>query len=257
MIHFSLINTANAAYNCVDRNGGATGCQSNDVSFERVSGFTVYDEMAEPPCNCNCGGDTGHACPTNTVEEDNWVATNVHASVDCATVTTPIADPRPISCWAPHDGPLMKIGVVFGACLGSEDNVQISITVDLGVSNRRYDVAMYINTIGGNALLDQTDGACEIVTMTDDTYGDVTVRTTGEGTDGDGCADFAAGTGTLSDFGFAPIVLRCADTYNPDSTTEGDNLLDFDVAVVWDNQANSGNCDIENGILPLPGSNPK
>ena len=256
ILPFSLINTAGAAYNCVERNGGATGCQSNDVTFHRVSGFEVYDEMAEPPCNCNCGGDTGYACPT-TEEEVTWVATNGHASVDCASVTTPITDPRPISCWAPFGGGLQKIGVVFGACLGSDDNVHISITVDLGVSNRRYDVAMYINTIGGNALLDQTDGACEIVTMTDGAYGDVTVRTTGDGTDGDGCADFAVGTGTLSDFAFAPIVLRCADNYNPDSTTVGDNLLDFDVAVVWDNQADSSNCDIDNGILPLPGSNPK
>ena len=257
ILPFSLISTADAVEsNCVDRNGGATGCQSNDVRFDRVAGFEVFDSLADPPCNCNCGGDTGYDCPT-TAEEATWVATNGHASVDCASVTTPIADPRPISCWAPFGGPLQKTGVVFGACLGSDDNVKVAITVDLAVKNVRYDVAMYINTVGGNALLDQTDGACEIVTMTNGTYGDVTVSYDGAGADGDACADFAAGSGTLSDYAFAPITLRCADNYNPDSTTVGDNLLDFDVAIVWDINDDSTNCDIDSGIFPVPGSNPK
>jgi hypothetical protein len=250
ILPFSLISTADATYNCVAENGGRTGCSSQDVSFDRVAGFEVFDSLADPPCNCNCGGDTGYDCPT-TAEEATWVATNGHASVDCASVTTPI------SCWAPFGGGLQKIGVVFGACLGSDDNVQVAITVDLGVKNARWDVAMYINTIGGSALIDTTEGACEIVTMRNGTYGDITVSYDEAGADGDACADFAAGSGTLSDYAFAPITLRCADHYNPDSTTVGDNLLDFDVAIVWDNQGDSSNCDVENGILPLPSTNSK
>eukprot|EP00986_Skeletonema_menzelii_P003768 scaffold1206_cov105-Skeletonema_menzelii.AAC.3 len=97
--------------------------------------------------------------------------------------------------------------------------------------------------------------------MTDGTYGDVTVATTGVGTDGDGCPDFASGSGTLSGFAFDTITLRCADNFNDasPSSTVGDNLLDFDIAVVWDQSADSTNCDFESDPpkLPIPGSNPK
>ena len=154
-------------------------------------------------------------------------------AVECSGLTTPI------SCWAPNDGPLQPTGVVFGACLGSDDNVNVALTVDLTVGALRYDVAMYINLDGGSAL---AGAECAIVPMKDGPYGDVTVATTGEGTDNDGCPDFTT-KGTLTNFAFAAITLKCADTYSPGSSNPqaSDGLLDFDIAISW--QQNAGyNC---------------
>jgi len=228
------------AYGCMNEiyGGKGVGCTANDVSFHRVAGFEVFDPLAEPPCNCNCGGDTGVLC-------DPW--SEAHPAVDCSGLTTPI------SCWAPNDGPLQPTGVVFGACLGSDDNVNVALTVDLTVGALRYDVAMYINLDGGSAI---AGAECAIVPMEDGPYGDVTVATTGEGTDGDGCADFIT-KGTLTNFAFAAITLRCADTYSPGSnnTQASDGLLDFDIAISWQQKAGD-NCDFDTSPpkLPAPGA---
>ncbi len=227
------------AYECMDAVfGKTTNCNANDVKFDSIAGIQVNDPpSATSPCNCNCGGDTGVTC-------SGWSETE--AAVDCDSITTPI------SCWAPDDGTLQPIGVIFGACLGSDDNVTVTISVDLTVTTTRYDVAMYINLNGGSA---RTGTECAILPMVDGTYGQVTVATTGSGTDNDGCPDFTS-TGTLTNFEFAPITLQCSDLYSSSSSTdESDGLLDFDIAISWD-QNHKTECNFDGNVanLPKPGT---
>ena len=239
---------------CIDANfGQQSTCTAQDIKFKQIRDFQVNDSLADPPCNCNCNGDTGVDC-------SSWQHATI-ADVDCDGLATPI------SCWAPYGEGLMEEGTVFGACLGSDDNVNVALTVDLTVSTARYDVAMYINTDGGSA---RSGAECAIVPMVDGTYGTgntaVIVATSGAGTDGDQdgdgfvgdtCPDFTT-KGELENFAFAAITLKCADTY---STTLGQSngLLDFDVAMSWQQNANE-NCDFDPNTaynLPVPGSKPK
>ena len=239
---------------CIDANfGRQSTCTAQDIKFKQIRDFQVNDSLADPPCNCNCNGDTGVDC-------SSWQHATI-ADVDCDGLATPI------SCWAPYGEGLMEEGTVFGACLGSDDNVNVALTVDLTVSTARYDVAMYINTDGGSA---RSGAECAIVPMVDGTYGTgntaVIVATSGAGTDGDQdgdgfvgdtCPDFTT-KGELENFAFAAITLKCADTY---STTLGQSngLLDFDVAMSWQQNANE-NCDFDPNTaynLPVPGSKPK
>jgi len=114
------VNAITTTYGCMEKVSNltlSTGCTAQDVKFERVSGFTVSDALAQT-CNCNCGGNTGKLCA------DVNVGTEGYAAVDCDTT------PDPVSCWSP-DGTLFGVGMVFGACLGADDNVQIALTVDL------------------------------------------------------------------------------------------------------------------------------
>ena len=85
---------------------------------------------------------------------------------------------------------------------------------------------MYINLDGGSAT---TGAECAIVTMMDGTYGDITVATTGEGTDEDFCPDFTlSGAGDLTNFALEAITLSCADKYSASSNAPGsDGLTGF------------------------------
>jgi hypothetical protein len=198
------------------------------------------------------------------------VGTEGYAAVDCDTT------PDPVSCWSP-DGTLFGVGMVFGACLGADDNVEIALTVDLlgellpgrghcmtimdhahmlfysliippalsylyPVGSTKYDAAMYINLDGGSAI---SGNECAIVPMVAGTYGDVTIAET----DGDGCPDFSS-SGQLTDFPFDTITLACADN-------DGNGKLDFDVAVSWDQSADA-NCAMDGSYaLPAPGTKAK
>jgi hypothetical protein len=114
------VNAITATYGCMETVSGlplSSGCTAQDVKFERVSGFTVSDALAQT-CNCNCGGNTGKVCA-------EWNAvTEGYAAADCDNTSDPV------SCWSP-DGTLFGVGMVFGACLGADDNVEIALTVDL------------------------------------------------------------------------------------------------------------------------------
>jgi hypothetical protein len=227
------------AYQCMNAVfGGTTNCNANDVKFDSLAGFRVFDSMADPPCNCNCGGSSGVACtPWN----------QARAAVDCSGLAAGV---QQISCWAPYNGPLQPIGTVFGACLGSDDNVNVALKVNLLVGTARYDVALYINNDGGSAT---TGGQCSILPMSVGTYGTVTVATTGTDTDGDACPDFTT-TGTLTNFEFPPITLKCADQFSTTGSPNG--LLDFDVGVSWQQTA-LNNCDFSTNNLPKPGTSSK
>lgn len=114
------VSATTTTYGCMETVSGldlSSGCTAQDVKFERVSGFTVSDTLAQT-CNCNCGGNTGKVCAEWNAETEGYAAANCDATSD------------PVSCWSP-DGTLFGVGMVFGACLGADDNVQIALTVDL------------------------------------------------------------------------------------------------------------------------------
>lgn len=114
------VSATTTTYGCMQTVSGlnlSSGCTAQDVKFERVSGFTVSDTLAQT-CNCNCGGSTGKVCAEWNAETEGY------AAINCDTT------PDPVSCWSP-DGTLFGAGMVFGACLGADDNVQIALTVDL------------------------------------------------------------------------------------------------------------------------------
>ena len=87
-------------------------------SFLLLSGFTAYDYLAEPPCNCR----------------------------SCSDVSCPACDPRnpsDIECSG------MPQGTVYGACLGTDDNIDLAVKVDFVASGDVKDVGMYISLDGG------------------------------------------------------------------------------------------------------------
>lgn len=114
------VSATTTTYGCMETVSGlslSSGCTAQDVKFERVSGFTVADALAQT-CNCNCGGNTGKVCAEWNAAAEGYAAADCDATSD------------PVSCWSP-DGTLFGVGMVFGACLGADDNVQIALTVDL------------------------------------------------------------------------------------------------------------------------------
>ena len=70
-------------------------CTANDFDFGGVTGFVVYDALAQDPCNCNCW----------TTDECNALGAN---AVDCRN------EASPINCGN------FDIDTVFGACLGKD-----------------------------------------------------------------------------------------------------------------------------------------
>jgi hypothetical protein len=76
----NLLTTTNAqTNNCMkDISGGNPSCTAQDFEFRGVTGFVVYDQLAQPPCNCNCWGGTD--CST-VVSPDG--------PVDCTALTSP------------------------------------------------------------------------------------------------------------------------------------------------------------------------
>ena len=183
-----------ATSNCMEDLAGKVGCTANDVKFDAITGFTVFDSLS---------------------------------------YTDPIS------------------GIVYGACLGNDDNVRVSFTMNLTVSTDRYDFGMYINTVGGNALTGVGPNDCTVVGLKAGTYGGVTVKELE--TNSDKCLDVDApqGGAVLKDFPFAPITLACSDT-------NGDGLLDFDIAISFDNNDGGYYCDINDPLKPpLPGASSK
>jgi hypothetical protein len=186
--------------NCMeDIHGGNPSCTAQDFEFRGVTGFIVYDKLAQPPCNCNCWG---------TADCDTVVS--LDGPVDCTwtNITSPI------------DCGEFDIGTVFGACLGNDDNVNVSLTVDFYAKNAVEDVGLYVSTGSNDALT----GQCTIAALTPGTYGDVTVSETS--TPANSCPD-VTGSGVLTGFPLNHLIFPCLDA-NP-----VDNYLDFDIALVF------------------------
>ena len=99
------------------------GCTSQDVKFQSLAGYQVYDSQA---ATCNCDGADG-TCNEGTC--------NVCTGLDLDEV----------SCELP-DGTKLPHETVIGACLGVDDNVNVSIAFNIDVATERYDIGMYIAT---------------------------------------------------------------------------------------------------------------
>ena len=111
--------------NCMwdEFNGGtypSSPCTAATVEFDGVTGVTAHDLATQDPCNCDCS-DT---CPT---------CVSLGASA--------------ISC-SQGENP-MPLGTMFGACLGSDDNIMLSINIDVTIKNAVEDLGLYIAKDGG------------------------------------------------------------------------------------------------------------
>ena len=181
----------------LDVASGNPSCTAQDFEFVGVTGFVVYDKLKQDPCNCNCWG-----------------------AGDCSTVVSPDG---PVDCTivgSPIDCGEFDIGTVFGACLGNDDNVDLSLTVEFNAKNAVEDVGVYMS-IGSNSAL---NGQCIVAGLTPGTYGGVVVGETSSPPNQ--CPDIT-GSGLLTNYPLDNLVFPCVDV-NP-----VDNYLDFDIALVF------------------------
>ena len=169
-------------------------CSASDFSFSEVNGFVVYDKLSQDPCNCNCWNDA-----------------------ECAAKTTPV-DCRPLG--SPISCGEFDIGTVFGACLGNDDNVNVSLTVSFSSNGATSDVGLYMS-VGSNSAL---SGQCLVTVLSPGTYA------TSEGgsiqvveNNGNNCPDIV-GSGTLINYPINNIIFPCYDG-------SADGYLDFDLAL--------------------------
>jgi len=185
------------ADNCLKDIAGNPSCTANDFEFRGVTGFEVFDKLAQDPCNCNCWG-----------------------AADCSTV---VSSDGPVDCTilgSPIDCAEFDIGTVFGACLGNDDNVDVSLTVEFYAKNAVEDVGLYMSTGSNDAL----NGQCIIAALSPGTYGGVTVSE--QSSPPNQCPDIT-GSGVLTCYPLNNLVFPCVDA-NP-----VDNYLDFDIALVF------------------------
>ena len=124
------------------------------------------------------------------------------------------------------------------------------MNVNFLVSNKRFDVGLYINTNGGSALNGDT---CLLSGLVNGTYGDVTVREVESDAPNpapDNCFDLAT-TGLMKDYPFSALTLSCTDS-------NGDGLLDFSIGTVWSVKKGDYDCDINiDTQRPVASSSPK
>ena len=121
-------------------------------------------------------------------------------------------------------------GTVFGACRGNDDYINVSFTVDFSTSGQKYDLGMYIAVDGNTALT----GRCDISSLQAGTYGGITVAEIENPPDK--CLDIDI-AGTVTNYPFAPLTLRCFDS----EPTDG--FMDFDIGIVWGGRGESY-CDV-------------
>lgn len=181
----------------------AISCSAQNIKFQSLAGIDVHDRLA---MRCNCGGAAG-SCSGGT---------------NCAACDA--SNPSAVSCAV--DGKILKNGTYLGACLGNDDNVNVSLAFNIGVSNSGDDLGLYLATDGGSVL--STTSHCYVAPLTAGVYDSGKVNITY--TDSDQCLDIK-GSGTLTNYYFSPIVMKCADL-------GGNSYLDFDVGVSWENTAN-------------------
>ena len=154
------------------------------------------------------------------------------------------------------------LGTVFGACLGIDDVVEVSFTVNVEVSSAQSDVGLYINLNGGDAAFGDTSlgtspvyspGVNDVCTVAQLTEIGFELIVGHDLTDNDECLDFI-GSGNLINYPFQRLVLGCSDT-------NGDGLLDFNVAASFSQNAAAdcsfNNTNINNWGPPIPGTRSK
>lgn len=165
-------------------------CGANNGNVLTVSSLEVFDHGAYS-CNCN-GGPATPSCSGGT-------------TLDCRG---------------------KPLGTFFLGCTGTDDTVEVRFNANIQFTATDYDVAFYINTIGGSAVT-ATGGGCLIqgLSQTDGDTGASYPQVSPS--DGDACLDVTtAATVTLQSHPFPKMTLKCRDTDN-------DGLLDFSVALTF------------------------
>ncbi len=118
-----------------------------------------------------------------------------------------------------------KIGTYFGVCTTGETSVTVSFVANIQILNAEYDVALYINTEGGNA---STGTGCVIkgLQQTAPTPSPLVGNAQGSPTT-NVCFDLLD-AGNLINYPFPDLTLKCADS-------DDDEYLDFSVGVSFSN----------------------
>ena len=112
----------------------------------------------------------------------------------------------------PHGMLYYPNSTVFGACLGSDDSVDLSITVNLKAKNTMTDIGMYIAVDGGNAM----EGDCIVSLLANGTYTSGADSVTIGDNDGNSCPDVTSvsGSGLLEDYLLSNLIFQCQDSDN-------------------------------------------
>jgi hypothetical protein len=173
------------------------GCTSNALEIISTTILDVFDAGAY---KCNCNGAVGD--PTTPC------AGGVETPLDCKG---------------------KALGTYFGGCRGTDDTVEVRFSTNIKIKGAENDVALYINTQGGDGVYG--DGGCIIqgLSPTDDSGNAYSIV---GNNDGDSCLD-ASATGDLLNHPFQKMTLKCTDSNN-------DGFLDVSFGVSF--VQNVGEC---------------
>ncbi len=168
-------------------------CTTNSLKIQDVNIIKVSDPAGAYKCNCN----------------------GVDGLPHCNEAMLPL------------DCQGKKIDTYFGVCTdGAGDTVTVTFAANIQISNAEYDVALYINTEGGNASTGSSGCVIEGLQQTVPIPSPLIGNAPGSSPT-DECLDLL-GAGNLVDYPFPELTLSCTDSDN-------DEYLDFSVGVSFSN----------------------
>jgi hypothetical protein len=147
-----------------------------------------------------------------------------------STTILEVFDAGAYKCTGPSDCQNKPIGTYFGACRGkNDDTVELRFSTNIKIKGAENDVALYINTQGGDGVYG--NGGCIIQGLSPTDDNGTAYSIVGNG-DGDSCLD-ATATGDLLNHPFQKMTLNCTDSDN-------DGFLDVSFGVSF--VQNVGEC---------------
>ncbi|KAL7425720.1 hypothetical protein ACHAXH_000105, partial [Discostella pseudostelligera] len=168
------------------------------------------------------GGNSALSCSSQALEVKSITILDIddpdayECNCNVGDPTTPCSEAIP-----PLDCQGKPIGTYFSGCTGNGDTVQVLFKANIEIKNDEYDLALYINTKGGNVKTDPGE-SCVVQSLSQfDASGSPYPLVVNK--DSDSCLD-AGGKGLLIDHPFPPLTLNCNDANN-------DGLLDFSLGV--------------------------
>ncbi len=168
-------------------------CTTNSLKIQDVTVIDVSDPSGAYECNCN--GEDGL--------------------------------PHCNEFMPPLDCERKKLGTWMGVCeYGASDTVTVTFAATLQISNEEYDVALYINTEGGNASTGPGECVIQGLQQTAPTPSPLIDYAAGSSPT-NVCLDLID-TGNLVNYPFPEVTLKCRDL-------DFDGYLDFSVGMSFSN----------------------